>query len=277
MSFLKKLFAREPVPAWASHMSESDFRAMKRDVEAVIRKTGQTATYDWETGVITLGSHGLGLHNLSQLYRQVPVGMRPALIADFMGVTSGPDGADLTEEEMRSGLRVRVQPADYLDGSPINTWIYPVCDGLIAVTAIDTPKTVVTIQASEMESRGLTQETACERGLANLKAHEPFELQTAQLPDGSTLRLYSGDSMFVASHVLRLDEILGDHDAFVFIPTRHELLVILKDDLQSQDDLGRVAYQVGESYEAGPGSISPACFAWTEGKLSLHWQPGQES
>jgi hypothetical protein len=53
------------------------------------------------------------------------------------------------------------------------------------------------------------------------------------------------------------------------------MAVILYDDLKSQDDLGRVAYRVGEHYAEGPGSISPACYFWSEGTLSLHWEPGQ--
>jgi hypothetical protein len=182
MSFLKKLFVKDPVPAWASYMSESDYRSMKRDIESVIRQAGIPATFDWDQGLIQLPNQTLGLQNLSQLYRQVPVESRPAVIAEWVGITKGPPSTDMSPEEMRKCLRMRVQPEDYLAGSPLETWVYPVCEGLIAITAIDTPTAIVTTGSSELEANGLTREEAWEIGIENLRDHEEYEIESVTPP-----------------------------------------------------------------------------------------------
>lgn len=115
MSFLKKLFAKDPVPAWASYMSDTDYRSMKRDVESVIRRAGIQANFDWDQGMIQLPNQNLGLQNLSQLYRQVPVEARSALIAEWMGLTMGPPSTDMSPEECAS--------ASGCASSPMTTWM----------------------------------------------------------------------------------------------------------------------------------------------------------
>lgn len=276
MSFLKRLLGKgSSVPDWAGHMSISDFEAFRSDLAAAARSLGIAIEVDWNQGIAHLPDEMMmGLMNLTQTYRQVVPEDRRELIADWIRRSSSPPGSDLSPEEMRQAIRARVQPDDFVVHEKFQTWTYPICDGLVGMIAIDLPDAVVTTSVDKMEAAGLTQEEAWEIGLQNLR-REPFEVESLTMPSGTTVRLYSGESIFVASHVLRLDELVGEQDAYIFLPTRHQMMVLLREEAKSEDDLGRLAYTAGQWYSEGPGSISPACFAWKEGQLTRHWQPGE--
>lgn len=275
MSFLKRLLGKSSsIPDWAGHMSATDYQSFQNDLASVARRLGLAVNVDWEEGIAHLPEGMMmGLMNLSQTYRQVAPHERADLIAEWIRRTSTPPGSDLSPEDMRKAIRARVQPDDIVVHQDFKTWTYPVCDGLIGMIAIDTPEAVITTSADKMEEAGLTQEEAWEIGLQNLRL-EPFEVESLTMPSGTTVRLYSGESVFVASHVLRMGELFGEQDAYIFLPTRHQMMVLLREEATSEDDLGRLAYTAGQWFDEGPGSISPACFAWKEGRLSRHWQPG---
>ncbi len=276
MSFLKRLLGKgSQVPGWAEHMSISDYEAFQSDLAAAARSLGIAIEVDWNQGIAHLPDEMMmGLMNLSQTYRQVVPEDRRDLIADWIRRSSSPPGSDLSPEEMRQAIRARVQPDDIVVHEKFQTWIYPVCDGLVGMIAIDLPEAVVTTSSDKMAEAGLTQEGAWEIGLQNLR-REPFDVESLTMPSGTTVRLYSGESILVASHVLRLGELIGEQDAYIFLPTRHQMMVLLREEAKSEDDLGQLAYIAGQWYSEGPGSISPACFAWKEGQLTRHWQPGE--
>jgi hypothetical protein len=88
----------------------------------------------------------------------------------------------------------------------------------------------------------------------------------------TAIRLLSGDSFFVATWVLMLEEHLApvpEHGALVVVPNRHAVLFQPIVDVSIVNAVGLLLGVAEAQCRQGPGSISPNLYWWQKGHLTL--------
>jgi hypothetical protein len=101
-----------------------------------------------------------------------------------------------------------------------------------------------------------------------------------EVEPGSSVRLWYGDSFYVATRVLRLGEVLPDGatDALVAVPNRHTLIVHPIVDAGAIPAMQAIYGLAVQLYRDGPGSISDQPYWWHEGTLTQipHQEQGRK-
>ena len=109
-------------------------------------------------------------------------------------------------------------------------------------------------------------------GLENLAAEPAPDREDVEVERGVVLRLLSGPSFFVASHLLRLDRLLPqklDYGALVCTPTRHLLMIHTIRDSRVLMAINAIIPQSYLHHQRGPGSLTPNVYWWHHGQLTL--------
>lgn len=158
-------------------------------------------------------------------------------------------------------------------------YVQPVADGLLAALSLDLGDAVSMLRDADVAQYG-----GCEGlwavGQANL-VNDPFDHDTVELDDGTVLHLVAGESHYVGSQVLVLDEVMRKthgHPAppdgvLVTVPGRHHFAFHPITDHHAGTAVTALASFGLESFEndvaEGNGPISPHLYWWHEGILTM--------
>jgi hypothetical protein len=153
------------------------------------------------------------------------------------------------------------------------TYAREVAEGIREVLNVDLTESVATFLDEHVERFGPLEDLR-RAGLANLRTvtfdqHEVLEHQ------GGRVDILLGDSMFVASTLVVLPEVLaglglpapGPRGVFVAVPFRHQLAFHVLQDATAIPSLNVMAAFARAGFDDAPGPVSPDVFWWRDGAL----------
>jgi hypothetical protein len=280
MGFLRRLIGgAEPPPDWSPFEDDRTHRVFIDAVEADLGRRG--VPFEMGDGVVLIQTEGddqpaeYGLSNLSQ---QCAAADRPdwsrIIAAHFTSVFSI-KGRDLDAlaadyEQVRSILQVRLMPDESMGGADVpGSVVRPIAPGIHAVLVYDFPDSTASVHEGHLATWPVEADQVFDQAMRNLD-NEPAPLSDdMEVEPGTSVRVWYGDSFYVATRVLRLTDLLppGTTDALVAVPNRHTLLVHPIVDggaVAAMQPIYRLAVQL---FREGPGSISDQPYWWHEGRL----------
>ncbi|MET7286942.1 hypothetical protein [Streptomyces sp. NPDC005573] len=165
--------------------------------------------------------------------------------------------------------------------------------GLLEVLALDLPETVEMLTADSVSALGELPDLR-DRALQNLRAVRVDKHKVVKDKDGTRFDVLMGDSYFIASLALILDEVVRRHtkDApvpngvLVALPHRHQLAFHVIRDKSVAPSLHTMARFAAVGFEESAGALSPSVFWWhkggftqvaTQDSTGLHVQLTQEA
>ena len=216
------------------------------------------------------------LWNIGELCRGVPVDDWPALIDEHVRLVTTParDVAGLSQEELESGLQLRlVEIASAPDPDSLG-YARVVAPGLLEVLSVDLEDFFAIPSRDELACFGTTAGLVA-RGRKNLRAAlaaDDLRVDTVGEDERGSFTAVTGDSSLVASLALLLRDVVerltGEDDwgrgTLVAVPCRHRLLfrpVDTSDAAQAVDHMARTALR---AFGGEPGALSPDVF-WVRG------------
>lgn len=269
------------VPAWAGFWGLEAYGAFTEAVElALVERELEAVLRDGVVAVALPDGRPLqlGLQNLAQRCARYPRHRWEEVIADhvdtLLGAEADAEGLDRQDfEAVRSRLKVRLYPAEALAGSDADLVILArPAEGLAAVLVYDLPHTVSSVGTAEVAAWGRDPEALLAVGLENLAAEPAPEREDMELERGVVLRVLSGPSFFVSSHLLRLERFLPSklpYGALVSVPTRHLLLLHPIRDSRVLLAINALIPRAQRACQQGPGSLRPDLYWWRDGQLLL--------
>lgn len=273
-------------PVWAAGLSRDDAHQLLRLVKTYFERHGLSLT---ETAEGTFRIEGgsaedqgmmVGLWNLAQLCAQTDREAWPQVVEEHFDFL----GQGLVEQErllatiddfgsVRDYLTLRVYEEGYSQLSA--TRLVSRCDlpGTITALVFDLPSVVRCTTREETAAWGRSDAELWRIALENLRGRAvPDEIDRIG-PAGAEVVFMGGDSHFVASGVLLLEErpeLLGRYGSIVAIPHRHVLLGHPVDDWSVLEPVQRVLMPVvAQLWAEGPGSISPHLYWYRSGLFEL--------
>jgi hypothetical protein len=280
MGFLRRLLGgAEPPPDWSPFDDSRTHQAFIDAVAADLRRRG--VPFEMGDGVVVIPTEGAdrpgeyGLSNLSQQCAASDEGDWSRIIATHFTSVFSIKGRDLDAlaadyEQARPILRIRLMPDASMGGVEVpGSVVRAIAPGIQAVLVYDFPDSTASVHEEHLASWPVDPDSAFDQALANLD-QEPVPLtDDMEVEAGTSVRVWYGDSFYVATRLLRLAELLppGTTDALVAVPNRHTLLVHAIVDggaVSAMQPIYRLAAQL---FREGPGSISDQPYWWHEGSL----------
>lgn len=187
-----------------------------------------------------------------------------------------PEPATLPLQALLAGVVARVQGTGTLP-EVARAWLgyaTPVAEDLLEVLVYDSPTTVTLLPDEVVARHGLTTLRAA--GLANLMREPLGETEHLDVPGGAVVDLVEGESVFTASQVLVLPDVLRrlygarafPDGVLVGMPDRHHLLLHAVDGPEVLAALQAMAPLVAQQYSSAPGGVSPSVYWWRDGALT---------
>jgi len=269
-----------PRPRWARFMTDAEWTGFLDAVVAELRRRG--LRYRLEDGFVWAPWGGdddeaLSLLNLAQLCHAAGAEHFPRVINNhFDALIAGRGDRAMADhlaanlDAARPHLKVRLYPRETFRDQPDQFVVREVADDLSAVLCFDLPSNVVTVNADSLERWGCTADDVWYQALANLRRTERVTVEDLDV-GGALLKAMTGDSFFVASNLLLLDDFLGEDTtkwgALAAVPNRHTLVWHPISDLTALRAIDAMVVMASGICAEGPGSISPHLFWWREGLL----------
>lgn len=201
----------------------------------------------------------------------------PAVVAAHVdSLVNVPAGAaERSVEDLLAHAVLRVYGSDTVPLEPRDTLTHAreIADGLLEVVVLDTPTTVMMLLDEDVERCGRPELWAA--GLEHLVAEPLGDVEQLDLPGGGSVQLVEGESVYTASKVLVLPDVLrqvyGDRaypdGILVAMPDRHHLLLHPVDDASVLPALQGTASMVAEFYGSAVGGVSPSVYWWRDGAI----------
>jgi hypothetical protein len=278
MGFLKRLVGGgdPPAPEWAAFFSGSEYRQFLDLVVADLRRRG----YDPQVGdgFVTADTGGeepvtWGLGNLAQRCNQEDPSRWEAIVATHFTALQQMVGRDMDAlaadfEQVRPILRVRLMPDESMGGVAVGETVSRrPAPGMIATLVYDFPDSTATVHQEHLASWPVSADEVFDIAIANVRAEPPPAAETVDA-DGVQLRVMAGDSFYVASRALFLDELLdGAPDGVFAVPNRHVLLWYAVTDLSVVQAMSPMFQIAANLFREGPGSISDQLYWWRGGEF----------
>ena len=232
----------------------------------------------YEDHVVDVHGRRFGLANLAAVcYRSDKDKRWASLVEDhvvtILRAVDAPDPfAAATFDAVCARTVCRVYDRASLPDPLLHTYVRELAPGLVEVLALDLPDSVAVFRDEHVEScGGLPALRAV--GMVNL-AREPVDHhKVVNTPEGAELHAFTGNSMFVASKVLLLEDLLGDvlgltetpDGVLVALPNRHELVLHVPRDASAVHALHTLAGYTAETFAETPGPLSPYVYWWRKG------------
>jgi hypothetical protein len=213
-----------------------------------------------------------GLHNLFATCHNAPGGERAwpgvvrAHVKKLARINAEPSPADLSAEALLSRAFIRVCGQSTLPSLAGFRYRRRVGGDLIELLACDSPDAVAYLTDTEVERVGVDELRAA--GVENLLG-EPFgKIHWLDAPGSARFAVLLGDSVYTASRVLTLDDVLrratGESSApygvLVSVPNRHQLTFHRLTDATLIGALEGMTRFTIDGYSDGVGGISPHVF-----------------
>ena len=267
-------------PAWARFMSTDEWYAFARALIGELARRGHPYRVD---DAVLWGRWGgdedeaLGLTNLAQLCHASPSDTYAEVIASHFDALvagrsdralAGQLGGDLAAA--RPVLRLRLYSRDTFVEGADQFVLRDVADDLTAVLCYDLPSNVVTVTADTLPRWGVPADELYYQALANQRRAE----QRAAIEEidvgGAIVRAMTGDSYFVASNLLLLNDFVTDEPplgVICAVPNRHTLVWHPIIDGSALRALDAMVVMAASLHAEGPGAISPNLYWWKDGAL----------
>jgi hypothetical protein len=282
MGFLRRLVGgADPPPDWSPFDDGGAHGAFIDAVQADLRRRG--VPFELGDGVVLIPTDGddppaeYGLSNLSQQCAATDRDDWSRIIATHFTSVFSIRGRDLDAlaadyEQARPILQVRLMPDASMGGVDVpGSVVRAIAPGIQAVLVYDFPDSTASVHEEHLASWPVSPDEAFDQALSNLD-REPAPLSDdMEVEPGTSVRVWYGDSFYVATRVLRLADLLppGTTDALVAVPNRHTLLVHPIVDggaVTAMQPIFRLAAQL---FREGPGSISDQPYWWHGRRLEL--------
>jgi len=266
------------VPSWATFFDGEEYDHFMQVVADDLARRGDVTI---EEGVAELeieggGQHRLGLQNLAQLCNQVEEDQWEELVREhFDRVIVSTHTHDLEAigrdfSQVKSIVKVRLYARESLGELTASTIHRDLGEDLVSVLVYDLPDAVATVPTEAPSHWPLTLDEVFEIALANVLEQDEVETEVLDLDDGTKFSVMVGESFFVTSHMLVLENYLQpvtSMGALVAVPNRHTLLFAPIADLTVVDTLHAMAILANRRHAEGPGSLSPSLYWWRDGTL----------
>lgn len=268
MQLAKRRARPEPMDEHLAYFTSLEASEFRRLVESSFAKAGRDVTIrggqiEDRTGTV------FGLGNIAALCRGVARPEWQGVIDDHVArVTTPPRGfADLSEDELRAGLYLRLAASESLPVPDTLRYARQVAPGLLEVLSVDLPEAVVPLRAGDAAAPG-SLSTLITLGYGNLRALlEADDVAGEAVTEGrgvSFIRV-TGDSFFTASLALVPRETVlrfsGEDDwgrgVLVAVPHRQELLYRVVDGRSTAATLHAMFAAARRGFEEGSWPLSP--------------------
>ena len=223
-----------------------------------------------------------GLANLAATCHHDRRGTRawPLLVRDHVDkILRSVDGPDVLTTMPRERLLARLFPRivgidmAHLDGG----YAYgpELTPDLLEVLALDLPETVQVLNERGLATLGEPAPLRV-RALANLRRIPVKRHRTVTEDDGARFHVLEGESYFLPSLVLLLDEVapvyeeaeLGPEGALVAMPFRHQFAFHVITGRSVVPTLNAMARFAATGFAQSPGAVSPSVYWWRAGTLT---------
>jgi len=221
-----------------------------------------------------------GLWNVAVACKNEPRGEPawPGVIAQHVQTITATSDSNpflgVSPDDIRSRTYVRLVPADQLPPERRKNYSYmrELAPGLLEALALDLPDAVVTFGDQQVEQFGGLAALR-EAGLANLRALPVEQHERLDAPGGGHFELLLGESVYTASRVLVMPELVRQlfgpvdtrYGVLAAVAHRHQAaLHVIRDQsvIPSINDMATFAL-VG--YSDSAGSLSPNVYWWRDG------------
>jgi len=233
-----------------------------------------------EDHVVDVHGRRFGLANLAAVCHRSDKDRRwPSLIEGhvitILRAVDAPDPfADATYERVRERTVCRVYDRGSLPDPALHTYARELAPGLVEVLALDLPDSVAVFRDEHVQAcGGLSALRAV--GMVNLGAEPVDHHKVLNTPEGAELHAFTGNSMFVASKALLLEDLLSEildvadtpDGVLLALPNRHELVLHVLCDATAVHALHALAGYTAETFAESPGPLSPFVYWWCKGAL----------
>jgi hypothetical protein len=269
------LFRRPVVPDWAPYFSPRQYHAFVTAVKGWFHARNVYARIN--DGFVVAGAQGeesqMGLSNLAQTCNLREQTEWPQIIeSHFQSLTEARKleaelQVDLKDfEKMKDLLAIRLMPMDYVQSASDAVDKLVIRDDLEDVATVlvfDLPTTVRTVSRQEAAKWGHDDLSLFQTALDNVRTNCQPQLHEETLDNGLKIWALTDESMFVATHVLLLEDHpvrIGLRGTLVGVPHRHTLLFHPINDLQTVPISTILIPMIRGMFDEGPGSVSPALY-----------------
>lgn len=191
---------------------------------------------------------------------------------------------DLDRDDVLGRTYLRVIGRSAVPPEALDWYRYarPLAGDLIELLALDSPDSVRMLRDTDVDPFGADDLRAA--GLENLVKEKYDSYQVLTGEDGVRLHLVLGQSVYTASKILVLPDLLartlGTRDlpngVFVAVPFWHQLAFVPVQDLSAVQSLQVLVGFAARGFDEGVGAISPFVYWWRAGRLTQVSFPGED-
>ena len=202
----------------------------------------------------------------------------PAIVAEHVSsLLKHVDGHPLdglTAREVRSRTYVKLFPADALPSGGGLSHLDGTVPGLVDSLVVDFPETVDWLTASQVAKFG-GKDALREAGLANLRALPSGQRKHMAAADGGTFEVLLGESVYTASRVLVMEDLLEQalgpaaettYGVLAAMATRNQVAMHAICGRSVVPSLRLMARFALAGFRDGTGPLSPNVFWWRDGR-----------
>ncbi|WP_405824338.1 hypothetical protein OG705_29480 [Streptomyces sp. NBC_00838] len=217
-----------------------------------------------------------GLFNLAERCRRAEPHTWPEIVErHFDALDNATRAAGSGTGDILRSVYLRLMPDDAIPAEAASSFSYalPVATGLLEVLALDLPDSLRLLDDEDVAGVGLEELRSA--GRAHLVG-AAVDHDTMRTGSGTTLHAVSGESMYVASKALVLDDLmhsatgreLPEDGALFTVPSRHLLVFHPLEDRNAVDAINDLASFGLGAYQDNPGPLSPRLYWWHKGTIT---------
>jgi hypothetical protein len=228
--------------------------------------------------VEAVGGGQYGLTNVAAACNATPTKEWPAVVAwhveTVLRALAAPSIAELDDRTVLEHVFVRVMGASAFPDLSSFGYRRELGGDLVELLALDSEDSVSLLLDSDVERFGV--DSLRHAGLENLLG-EPFgSCQQVEVEAGASFSCLLGDSVYTASRLLTMDDVLrrttgtvtAPHGMLACVPNRHQLAFHVLGDASVLPVLPAMARFAVDGYSDGVGPVSPYLFWYRGGTLS---------
>lgn len=269
-------------PSWAEFWTAAASQSFLHTVQELLTARDMAPSIDAETGMVTVTipdteeQRTFSLHSLATLSAaadpeaDMAAFLAPQLEAIFENYTDNVTAGDLDADwsAAQQALQIRIHPLLHVRDSEDILLFRPIGGDLAAVLVYDLPQSIFSVSPAVAADWAVDAEVIWSTALDNLRAISPPPNVQAIALGGVDALLIEGQSFFVSSWLLLLEEILQPqqttHGALVIVPHRHAVVVHpIVDQPQTMAALHELILLADEMFDSPAGALSSDVFWWT--------------
>lgn len=220
-----------------------------------------------------------GLWNLAATCRNAERGRRdwPGIVTRHVRALLAPTPSpeSLSDEELLARTVVRVYGVDAV---PVHTgwfsYVRPIADDLVEALVLDLPESVLMLRDEDVARFDVG--TLRQAGLERLLREPVDAIETVRGARGAAFQVVLGDSVYTASRILAMRDLLmrvyGERDhpdgVLVAVAHRHQVALHPLAGPEVVDVINAMAAFAKAGFDEGAGGVSPSLYWWHDGALT---------